>query len=83
MAGFDFHQNEDTDFRVLGKYSTGVLARKATSIIKRASTKSSALFLYLAFQAPHSPLQVEDVEEENCSKTQVACNEKYYISNYF
>ncbi|XP_045173834.2 arylsulfatase J-like [Mercenaria mercenaria] len=59
--GFDLRENEDPAEmkKYHGKYSTHVLTEKAIDIFKQDRT-GKPFFVYLAFQAPHTPLQVPE-----------------------
>ncbi len=66
-GGHDWHRN-DTESRDKG-YSTILLGDEAVRIIE-AQDKNTPLFLYVPFNAPHSPLQVSDEYREHY--TQIA-----------
>ena len=57
LDGYDLRQDEKVARNASGKYSTFLFAQEAERIISEHDT-SQPLFLYLAFQAVHSPLQV-------------------------
>ncbi|GFO01322.1 sulfatase 1b, partial [Plakobranchus ocellatus] len=56
-TGHDFRFNTSIWLKADGQYSTHVFAERAIEVIKRHD-RSVPLFLYLPFQAPHSPLEV-------------------------
>ena len=58
-SGYDFWRNETVSTNEKGNYSTILFAKEAQKIVKEHD-KGSPLFLYLAFQAVHMPLQVPD-----------------------
>ena len=55
--GYDLRRNESVSTKEKGEYSTYIFTREAQKIVEQHD-KESPLFLYLAFQAVHSPLQV-------------------------
>ncbi|KAL6118949.1 arsj [Pungitius sinensis] len=59
MCGYDLHEGEEAAWEQdHGLYSTMMFTRKAISILANHNPRGQPLFLYLAFQAVHSPLQV-------------------------
>ncbi|XP_072315267.1 arylsulfatase J [Eucyclogobius newberryi] len=59
MCGYDLFEGEEAAWdQDRGMYSTMMLTRKAISILANHDPNQQPLFLYLAFQAVHSPLQV-------------------------
>lgn len=54
----DWHRNYETSYD--SGYSTTLIANEATKFISKASEdEESPFFLYVAFNAPHTPLQAE------------------------
>ena len=57
--GYDLRRNESVSTKEKGEYSTFMFTKEAQKIILDHDSKSP-MFLYLAFQAVHSPLQVPE-----------------------
>ena len=56
MAGYDFHDGLNITYEGQGEFLTDFLTRKAVERIE-SHDKDDPLFLYVAYQAPHSPWQ--------------------------
>ncbi|XP_046852681.1 arylsulfatase B-like [Xenia sp. Carnegie-2017] len=57
--GYDLRRNESVSTKEKGEYSTFIFTKETQKIIRNHDT-SSPMFLYLAFQAVHYPLQVPE-----------------------
>ena len=70
-GGYDFRSNIEVDWAAKGHYSTDLLTEKSINIIKDHSKSASQtpLFLYLPYQAVHSPLQAPLSEYKTLKKT--------------
>lgn len=56
VCGFDLHEGESVAWGLSGQYSTMLYAQRASHILASHSPQKP-LFLYVAFQAVHTPLQ--------------------------
>ncbi|XP_055958189.1 cytochrome P450 4F6 [Patella vulgata] len=56
-CGYDLHDNDKNIFNGTGQYSTHLFTEKAIDVIRNHDQRKP-LFLYLSYQAVHSPLQV-------------------------
>ncbi|KAL3842664.1 hypothetical protein ACJMK2_020654 [Sinanodonta woodiana] len=56
--GYDFRWNNTVYKEAEGKYSTNLFAKYAIDVIKAHDPEKQPLFMYLAFKAAHTPLQV-------------------------
>ena len=54
--GYDFHKDGEVTTEGEGEYSTDLYSRKAVEVIENHNQNES-LFLYVAYQAPHGPIQ--------------------------
>jgi arylsulfatase B len=59
----DWHKNKESSYDK--GYSTKLMGDEAVKFIHRASTIKSPFFLYLAFNAPHSPMQALSKDLKN------------------
>ncbi|KAK3581481.1 hypothetical protein CHS0354_031814 [Potamilus streckersoni] len=56
--GYDFRWNNTVYKEAKGKYSTNLFAKYAVEVIEAHDPDKQPLFMYLAFKAVHTPLQV-------------------------
>ncbi|XP_070180940.1 arylsulfatase B-like [Littorina saxatilis] len=64
--GYDFRDNDQVDKSAVGHYSTNLFTDRAIRIINDHNT-SQPLFLYLAYQAVHGPLQApQEYIDQHC-----------------
>lgn len=56
--GYDFRDQEDAAATVRGAYSAHLFGDRAVEILRRQTNTSQPVFLYLALQSVHAPLQV-------------------------
>ncbi|XP_046566660.1 arylsulfatase B-like [Haliotis rubra] len=75
-VGLDFRFNKTAYRDANGTYSTHIFANKAVEIIENHDT-SKPLYLYLPFQAVHSPLEVPP-KYENMYKNIATMNRRIY-----
>jgi arylsulfatase A-like enzyme len=75
-SGYDFRNNSEPDLTANGTYSTFLFAERAQEIIGTHDVEKP-LFLYLPFQAVHSPIQVPERFENGYPKIQHVIRRKY------
>ena len=83
FKGYDFRDNETVAWEAKGKYSTHLFAERAEKIIRDAAQKTTPMFLYLALQNPHNPLQVPKTYEKNYQHIQVKMIIYSYLQVFF
>lgn len=59
FKGYDLRSNETVSYEGSGEYSANLFSRKAVEVVNNHQTKEP-LFLYLAYQSIHKPIQVPD-----------------------
>lgn len=68
-SGLDLWNDTTPDFSQSGVYSTSLFTSKITTIIDNYQPGDAPMFLYLAFQATHSPLQSPQsyIDDTDCA----------------
>ena len=59
--GYDLRDQDDVAPQAKGVYSAHLFAERAVEIIRNRKNSSQPMFLYLALQSVHAPLQVLDI----------------------
>ncbi|XP_037499290.1 arylsulfatase I isoform X2 [Rhipicephalus sanguineus] len=67
IEGYDYRNYESVDESARGIYSTTLITQNVLDTIEEKSKKNGPVFLYVAFQAVHAPLQVPDDYRTKCS----------------
>ncbi|XP_066525769.1 arylsulfatase I [Hoplias malabaricus] len=57
MCGYDLHEGESVAWGHEGKYSTTLYTRRVRKILASHDPEAQPLFIFLSFQAVHTPLQ--------------------------
>ncbi|KAL1429114.1 hypothetical protein MTO96_016845 [Rhipicephalus appendiculatus] len=69
-GGFDYRANATPDWDARNQYSSKLLADDTIKVLADHAGQDRPLFLYVAFQAVHAPLQVPPEYEVPCAKYQ-------------
>ena len=77
VAGYDYREGEEVDNSAAGKYSAHLFGEKAVRLIEKSGSSSEPMFLYLAFQSVHSPLQVPVEYESHYRDIENPARRKY------
>ncbi|XP_077535940.1 arylsulfatase I-like [Haemaphysalis longicornis] len=64
---YDFRNGTRVDYSARSVYSTTLIANEALRAIEKNSRRNQPMFLYVAFQAIHAPLQAPKVNAGKCS----------------
>ena len=64
LSYLELHAQDGPVWIERGHYSTHLFTEKAINAVESHNASSSPLFLYLAYQSVHSPLQVPEIYEE-------------------
>ncbi|XP_077523166.1 arylsulfatase I-like [Amblyomma americanum] len=65
--GYDYRDGDGVDCTAKGVYSTTLIANHVLSTIDKSKQQQKPMFLYVAFQAVHAPLQVPSRYRKKCS----------------
>lgn len=68
--GFDYRANSTPDWDARNRYSSKLLADDVVEVLDHHAGQNRPLFLYVAFQAVHAPLQVPPKYEVPCTNYQ-------------
>jgi arylsulfatase A-like enzyme len=66
-GAYDFRRGEDVDHSAVGRYSTELFSAETVRVIEDHAPLSASLFVYLAYQATHAPLQAPETYVKRCA----------------
>jgi len=87
--GYDFWSNQDDiHAEVMDQYSTGLYDQYLHKIVEdyNKSSKSEPLFVYMAFQTVHTPIEISPNAYDECNDIKyegrkIYCNKMQYLDN--
>ena len=85
-GGFDFFRNRNVQRNVTGSYSTMLYDEHVTQLLDQyhQSDSKDPLFIYMAFQTPHFPIEAPPLNYSQCDHVEGAgrqtyCNKMQYL----
>jgi len=89
LDGYDFWDNQDDiHTKVMNEYSTGLYDKTVHKILDayNQSSKAEPLFIYMAFQTVHTPIEISPNTYDECNGItydgrKIYCNKMQYLDN--